>query len=83
MMGVDYTNELSSKLKRSLFDRLLELEKNGTMKPQEISNILLGLAKMGAKFADLPEYSRASLLHILDNKADRLNDQEIANSIYR
>ncbi len=28
-LGVDYERELSSELKRALFDRLLELEKQG------------------------------------------------------
>ncbi len=82
-MGIDYTNELSSKLKRSLFDRLVELEKNGAMIPQNISNILLGLAKMEAKFADLPEQDRTSLLMLLCSKVSIMDDFSISNSVYR
>ena len=82
-MEVDYKKELSSELRRGLFKRLEELEKEGTMTAQGIANILLGLAKMEAKYADLPEDGRASLLRILNSRTSRLNDQNIANSIHR
>ena len=83
-LGVDYERELSSELKRALFDRLLELDKQGIMLTEQgISNILLGLAKMEAKYAELPVEVSASLLRSLYSRAKSLKEQNIANSIYR
>ena len=75
--------ELPAAVRSALFVRLAELEKNGSVTAQSISNILYGLAKMNAKFAELSDDARQCLLRILENRASSLDDQGLSNSIYR
>ena len=81
-MGARY-DQLSATLRSALLVRLTELEKDDNMTAQNISNILYGLAKMNAKFAELSDDARQCLLRILENKASSLDEQELSNSIYR
>ena len=82
-MGARY-DQLSATLRSALFVRLAELEKDGSVTAQNISNILYGLAKMNAKFAELSDDARQCLLRILENKASSLVDEQgLFISIYR
>ena len=81
-MGARY-DQLSATLRSALFVRLAELEKDGSVTAQTISNILYGLAKMNAKFAELSDDAGLCLLGILANRASSLDEQGLSNSIYR
>ena len=81
-MGASY-DELSAAVRSALFVRLTELEKDDNMTAQNISNILYGLAKMNAKYDELPEQGRQCLLRIVHKRADSLNEQNVAMTYYR
>ena len=70
-------------LRSALFTQLVELEKEDKMTAQGISNTLYGLAKMNAKYDELPEQGRQCLLRIVHKRADSLNDQDLAMTYYR
>ena len=72
-MGARY-DQLSATLRSALLVRLAELEKDDNMTEQNISNILYGLAKMNAKFAELSDDAGLCLLRILENRASSLDE---------
>ena len=81
-------NRLPTKLRDALYRQIKRMAENdrveaGSMNAQVISNILFGLAKMNAKFAEIPADSRQSLLKMLHSLASSLIEQNLANSIYR
>ena len=81
-MSVDYEGELPSELREALFNRLCELEKQGTMKAQGIANVVHSLGKMNAKFAKIGEEGRASLLKVVHSRVSDFTEQGLANTIY-
>ena len=81
-------NRLPTKLRDALYQQIKWMAEKvrveaGSMNAQDISHILFGLTKMNAKFAEIPADSRQSLLKMLHSLASSLNEQELANSIYR
>ena len=81
-------NQLPTKLRDALYQQIKWMaEKDrveaGSMNAQDISNILFGLAKMNAKFAEIPADSRQSLLKILHSLTSYFIEQNLSNSIYR
>ena len=81
-MEAEYS-ELPVLLRSALFTQLAELEKEDKMTAQSISNTLYGLAKMNAKYDELPEQVRPCLLRIVHKRADSLNEQNVAMTYYR
>ena len=75
--------ELPVLLRSALFAQLAELEKDDKITTQGISNTLYGLAKMNAKYGELPEQGRQCLLRIVHKRADSLNEQNVAMTYYR
>ena len=82
VMKAEYS-ELPVLLRSALFAQLPEIEKDVSMTNQTTSNILYGLAKMNAKFGELPEQGRQCLLRIVHKRANSLNEQGLAMTYYR
>ena len=82
VMKAEYS-ELPVLLRSALFAQLAELEKEDIITAHNISNTLYGLAKMNAKYDELPEQGRQCLLRIVHKRADSLKDQGLAMTYYR